>query len=224
MKVIKDIRLYTSTIENIDGNSLPLGFATKEMNMVARRIVMKLNEHEFSLGDFDHLYINFTTCDVDNGIMLAKRSVDRYHPFYRYYDYHMNESEIEQMLMAKDNEVLLNAIEKVLLLFFSDDLESERIIKDAILKSKEGEKMQVKYKEKSNSKTTATVYLRLFNDGKYHPLLEIKSDNEKVILKDMDPTIDLGTIGNISITSRKVVVNPKKSSLYKTLSPFVCEI
>jgi len=42
---------------------------------------MKLRESEFSLGEFDHLYINFTTCDMVDELNLSDE-VDRYHPWY----------------------------------------------------------------------------------------------------------------------------------------------
>ena len=92
MKIIGDIRIYKSRIENIEGNSLPSYFETsKILNAKIQRIVMALRENNFSFGDFDHLYINFTTCHVDNDISLAKRKIDRYHPWYRYYDVHISE-------------------------------------------------------------------------------------------------------------------------------------
>ncbi|MGP1593809.1 MAG: hypothetical protein ACTTH8_01000 [Treponema sp.] len=81
MKVISDIRIYKSKVENIEGNSLPSEFkSTKILNARIKRIVMALRENNFSLGDFDHLYINFTTCNVENEIFHAKRKTDKYHP------------------------------------------------------------------------------------------------------------------------------------------------
>ena len=91
MKVIKDIRIYKSGVENIDGNSLPISFADKKLNAIIGRIVMKLRENNFSLGEFDHLYINFTTCPVDGEIALSQRSIDRYYPWYRYYDVNISD-------------------------------------------------------------------------------------------------------------------------------------
>ncbi len=78
IKVIKDIRLYKSQESNIDGNSLPSVFTDQKLNIIVARIVMKLREAEFSLGEFDHLYLNFTTCSIDGGSSLSKRSVDTY--------------------------------------------------------------------------------------------------------------------------------------------------
>lgn len=61
MTVIADIRIYRCTVKNVTGVT-PEGFASKELCAVARRICMKLRENKFSMGDFDHLYINLSTC------------------------------------------------------------------------------------------------------------------------------------------------------------------
>ena len=61
MKTISDIRLFRSTVPNTDGNPQPLSIGSRQLNLVLHRIVMKLREQNFSLGEFDHLYLNFTT-------------------------------------------------------------------------------------------------------------------------------------------------------------------
>lgn len=61
-KIISDIRVYKSVVDNIDGNSMPASLGNKPLNITVHRIVMKLRENGFSLGAFDHLYINLTTC------------------------------------------------------------------------------------------------------------------------------------------------------------------
>ena len=72
MQPIKDIRIYRSTIENIPGNSLPEGFYNQELCAVARRIVMKLQENGFSMGDFHHLYINMEVFYFYNIVLFHK--------------------------------------------------------------------------------------------------------------------------------------------------------
>jgi len=82
MKLISDIRLYKSRNGNIDGNSLPGRFAETHTNIVTTRLVMKLRETNFSLGDFDHLYINFTPLLDAGECESSLRSVDKYHNFF----------------------------------------------------------------------------------------------------------------------------------------------
>ena len=57
MAKISDIRIYRSNKENVSGYN-PEGFAGKKLNVIIRRIVMKLRESEVSLGEFHHLYVN----------------------------------------------------------------------------------------------------------------------------------------------------------------------
>ena len=63
-KTISDIRLFKSKSQNEYGVYSTEYFGDKSLTAIVNRIVMKLRENEFSLGEFDHLYINFTTCDM----------------------------------------------------------------------------------------------------------------------------------------------------------------
>lgn len=224
MKIIQDIRVFMGTIDNIDGNPLPKSFATKEMNIIIKRVVMKLKEANFSLGDFDHLYINLTICDIDNKIMLSKRTIDKYHPFYRYYDYHLEKCEIDKLALDLKGEILLHLVEDVLMTYFADTIEKEKIIKNAITEARDGENMLMKYKEKSNTIMHVIIYLRLFNDGYYHPLMVIREKNGEEHIEELEPTIDLGIINEISVSNKRITIKPKKTSLYKTVVPYVYDI
>jgi len=58
-RIIKDIRIYESSVANIAGNSLPkeLGeifYPTKETIFIAQIIARKLNELQFACGDFGY--------------------------------------------------------------------------------------------------------------------------------------------------------------------------
>ena len=70
---------------------------------------MKLRENEFSLGEFDHLYVNFTTSAI-NGTMNLSDKVDKYHPWYRYCHVHV-EKEVFQKRFLK-NKILWRLISK----------------------------------------------------------------------------------------------------------------
>lgn len=85
MAEIKDIRMFRSTAENTNGNPFPSGLVNVRLGCMLHRIAMKLRENGFSLGGFDHLYINLTTRAAGDPAP-AKRAPDRYHPWYRFYD------------------------------------------------------------------------------------------------------------------------------------------
>ena len=67
-KIISGIRLYKSESQNEYGGYITDSFGDKRLNAVVKRVVIKLRENEFSLGEFDHLYINFTTCDISENM------------------------------------------------------------------------------------------------------------------------------------------------------------
>ena len=68
MKTISDIRIYKSTELNAHTD-----IGKKEINIAVQRVVMKLREYDFSLGEFDHLYLNFTICKPNGTFELIDR-------------------------------------------------------------------------------------------------------------------------------------------------------
>lgn len=77
-KVIKSINLYESNQPNTSGYSLPHDFgkiyiSEPSFHFSATRIARKLNEIEFSLGDSDHLYLNFSPLLATDEIEISSR-------------------------------------------------------------------------------------------------------------------------------------------------------
>lgn len=223
MKIINDIRLFQSNTENIDGNSNPSSFHNKFLAIVTRRVAMKLRENNFSLGDFDHLYINFTTCKVPNNLKLADRSIDKYHSWYRYFDYQVKDGEIEEILLHNNTEKLLNMLEKVLITLFTESEESKEIVKSSIKSALEdGEKMLFRFKERKSGNITAIIYLRLLNNGFYFPLLKvINTDNNILLDIDLDKTLTCDQFGQILLSRSKVEIVPRKNVFSKDLKPLI---
>ena len=225
MKVIKDIRIYKSNVENIDGNSLPIGFADKELNAIITRIVMKLRENKFSLGEFDHLYINFTTCMVDGEIALSKRSVDRYNPWYRYYDVNISDDMFSKLGNFEIKYEVVELIRKVLIQNFATGSFDEKQICSCFTQALEqGENMLMKFKEKVTEKRKVVIYLRFLNKCRYLPLLRVLDMEDKILFEtDLPETLDLNYLGDIQVSNKKVTVKPRKNAYTKTTQPLVFE-
>ena len=225
MKVIKDIRIYKSNIENIDGNSLPMDFEDKELNSIITRIVMKLRENNFSLGEFDHLYINFTTCMVDGEIALSKRSVDRYHPWYRYYDVNISDDMFSKLGNSEIEYEVVELIRKVLIQNFATGSFDEKQICSCFTQALEqGENMLMKFKEKVTEKRKVVIYLRFLNKCRYLPLLRVLDMEDKILFEtDLPEMLDLNYLGDIQVSNKKVTVKPRKNAYTKTTQPLVFE-
>lgn len=225
-KIIRDIRVHKSVIDNIDGNSMPSSLGYKELNIVVRRIVMKLRENDFSLGDFDHLYVNMTTCLEVGEIVPAKRGVDRYHPWYRFYDVGIPQEEYDLLEKEACIPAVVECLKQVLMKYFAWNEASEKMIGESIKEAiEQGANMLMRFKEKKAAKCSAILFLRLLDNGNYRPLLCVQDIDGKELLKEELPeTTVLDMLGEIQLSSKKVTVKPRKNVFTKDLEPITFEI
>lgn len=221
MRVLRDIRLFTSQVPNKDGEPPPSAIGNKRLNVQVHRIVMKLRESGFSCGDFDHLYLNFTTCPVEGRIAPSRRSADKSHSWYRYYDVEVPQRVWEQADSVQAEEQLLVLAEKVLTQFFArPEFDAEKIhrcVKEAITQK---ENMLMKFKEKRSAKGSAVIYLRYLDSGKCRPILRVTGTSGELRLEeDLPEMITLDALGEIVLTSKQVIIKPRKNAYTKTLNP-----
>ena len=213
MPVIKDIRLYRSKVDNIDGNSHPNSFVNKELNIAIRRIVMKLRENGFELENFDHIYINLTTINIENEMVLSKRTIDRYHSWYRYYDVEISQSLFDSLETKQCMDEVLTIVGRVLCHFFnSQDFTSDKIQSCILEAISKGENMTMKFKEKVATKNKAIIYLRYLDSGRYFPLLRVLDLEDNILLEeDLPETNSLDAFGTIQLSTKKVTIKPRKN-------------
>ncbi len=218
MKVISDIRLYKSS--NIDNH---LALTNKSLNLAVHRVVMKLREQGFSLGDFDHLYINFSTLVANDTVSLIDKA-DNYHPWYRYCDIGISPNEYNNLENSDFEDNVYEKIKSILLKLFNTQ-ENVRIIETAFSEAKKGAEMLMWFKEKKTSKGVATVFLRLLDNGRFLPLLCVNDiEGTEILRVDLPETIDLNIIGEILLTNKMVTVKPRKNALARGLKPIIFNI
>lgn len=220
-KTIADIRLYKSAVENADGNSLPGEFADRTLNAKLKRIVMKLREGGFSLGEFDHLYINFTTFPIDNEIAAAKRSPDKYHLWYRFYDVRIRDDLFSRLSHPESADEVLELVKTVLVRnFVTDGFDGARISSCFDHAMEQGESMLMKYKETTAGQRTAVIYLKYLDSCQFLPLLRV-FDNASTLLfeTDLPKMDDLNRLGTVQVTRKKVTVKPRKNAFTETIPP-----
>lgn len=224
MSIIKDIRLYRCTVPNVAGVN-PEAFVNPELSAVTRRICMKLRESEFSLGDFDHLYINLSTCLAEGDIRSADKESDRYHPWYRYYDVGISKELYDSLEKHDSVSTVASLIEKVLKTQFSTSAFDEGRISECVNEAvSQGEDMLMKFKEKISTQRRAVLYLRYLDNGKYYPLLKVYDNEDNIILeKDLPESQTLDNYGQISVSTKKVTIKPRKNSWTDT-EPIVFEL
>ena len=82
-----------------------------------------------------------------------------------------------------------------------------------------------KYKEKITPKGKAVFYMRYLDNFRFFPLLRVYDAEDKVILeKNLPETTTFDNFGQISLTSKKVTIKPRKNSREDFYEPIVFEL
>lgn len=217
-RIIADIRLFRSEGRNSSGHFDMVSFGDKKLNAVVKRIVMKLREHGFSMGDFDHLYINFTLCELS-------REVDRYHPWFRHCHVRVTREIYERLGTAESHEHIVRMIGDVLTAFFARGDFDEARISDCIREAVTGgEEMLVPFKEKTTAKRRVVIYLRFLDSCRYAPLLRVYDGEGALLLqRDLPQSVTLDHLGELQVGLKKVTVKPRKNAFTAGKKPIVFE-
>lgn len=215
MKAISDIRFYKSA--EVDKY---IGITNKALNVKLHRVVMKLREQGFSLGEFDHLYLNFTTTIPDGKVELNDK-IDSHHPWFRYCNVGVSQSAYNEL---ENSDYIYKSLKYTLLKLYGSQKNYE-IIENSFLEAQKGAEMLMLFKEKKSAKGVAKIHLRLLDNGNYLPLLSVIDINGKEIFKaDLPETIDLNIIGELNLSSKNVTVKPRKNAFSNHLQPISFDI
>ena len=223
-KIISDIRLYRSESQNEYGVYATESIAEKKLNAIVQRVVMKLREHEFSLGEFDHLYINFTTCDIGNKTILSDY-VDKYHPWYRYCLVHIEKDTYDKLDSIENYDYIVQWIRNILVTYFSSQDFDETCILSCVQQAvDQSENMLMKFKEKISTNRKAVIFLRYLDSCKFHPLLRVYDAEDNLLFeKDLPEAVMLDYLGDIQVSPKRVTIKPRKNAFTAQVAPLVFE-
>ncbi len=237
MKLISDIRYFESTKENSDGyfpsyigNLFHINY--KNFSIINTRFVLKLREKEFLLPDFDHIYVNFTTCLEEGKFELAKRLPDKHHQFYRFIDFGLSPQCFNKLSVQEKNVLLITSVANIIGSLYCKDDNKRKIVRncaDDILKSDENTK--IIYKCKKNENFCVQIVVSILDNGLYSPCIRIYDNNQKLIneyIYNIPLRQDefIYQFGSISIGKKSINIKPKNNSLssscqFKILKYFI---
>ena len=223
-KIISDIRLYRSESQNEYGVYATESIAEKKLNAIVQRVVMKLREYEFSLGEFDHLYINFTTCDIGKKTILSDY-VDKYHPWYRYCLVHIEKDTYDKLDSIENYDYIVQWIRNILVTYFSSQDFDETCILSCVQQAvDQSENMLMKFKEKISTNRKAVIFLRYLDSCKFHPLLRVYDAEDNLLFeKDLPEAVMLDYLGDIQVSPKRVTIKPRKNAFTAQVAPLVFE-
>lgn len=224
MKPIADIRLYRC--ERYDALTPPatLPIADKPLSAAVKRIVMKLREGRFSLGEFDHLYCIFTAAPLPSEFFLSDRT-DREHKWYRHCFIRVGEELYGRLGSPAARGETLGLIGTALVtLFATEHFDAAAIASCLTEASEQGEAMRMKFKESRTTTRIATLYLRYLDACLFSPLLQVCDTQGSVLLeKDLPAMLTLDALGSLSLSSHKVTIRPRKNAFTAHMPPIVVE-
>ena len=223
-RIIADIRLFRSEGRTESGHFDMVSFGDKKLNAIVKRIVMKLREHGFSMGEFDHLYINFTLCELSVPMELS-REVDRYHPWFRHCHVRVAREGYESLGTVDGHGHIIPIIGDVLTAFFARaDFDADSI-RDCIQEAVTGgEGMLMFFKEKATAKRRAVLYLRFLDSCRYAPLLRVYDGEGSLLLeRDLPQMVTLDALGELQVGLKKVTVKPRKNACTTGKKPIIFE-
>lgn len=209
-KVIKDIRIFKSDAQ----------LGVKKLNAMTTRVVMKLREEEFSLGDFDHLYINFVPCDMAEKMSLSEE-MDRYHPWCRYCTVPVDLALYGKIVSTETYDEIIHWISTVLVTFFATEDFDEKRIRSCVQHAVEqGEQMLTKCKEKCSAKRRVVIYLRYLDTCRFIPLLRVYDTEGNLLFeKDLPESLLLDYLGDIQVSTKRVAIKPRKNAFTTQIPP-----
>ncbi|GIU51240.1 hypothetical protein TUM4438_40180 [Shewanella sairae] len=219
-KKLRDIRYYASDEPNSSGKGFPSSCSRffdfpKNLHYWGGRISQIVGPEGLSFGDFDHLYINFTSGLPLEEIQFSERAPEGW---MRYIDFGVSFDTLKGLNEQELEQFLVNSTFKLLSYLCHGDKEKLKIVENVKSNVEEyGSEVElpVKLKETKSYSVSITYKLRPNNEGsygivKYTNLKSGESFRDRFIeLKAPDDIFPL--VGSIAIKDGKIVIKPRAS-------------
>ena len=216
-RILKDIRFYESEVQNISGQSSPhdlgkLFIPTKDTNYIGQRIARKLNELKFSYGEFDHIYINFTTYIGENEIIISDRNIDKR---IKYIDFGIDITKLNLLDETEKNDFVKFATFKSLQRI-SQGINSELLKQTENLYTEFGTALKIHYKTKETNSYKIDIFYQIKSEnGGTRAVIELNDKKKNICYEafyELEFYEDIYTlIDTINFVNDQIVLKPKKS-------------
>lgn len=188
MNLIKDIRLFEKLEPDVIGTGLPTymrglyGFDDMDMQDIIQRLLFSLRHEGFTLGSFDHLYMNYTPSLPHGEVRLNQRGRDPYFPWYRFTDAGCDIDIFRVMSMEEQRRFLSETIRKAVCLHADEaniaifDRCYERVMEL-------GADLEIPYKEKTGEHLHLTISTTISDEVDFLPIVRIFDLDGRLLLE-----------------------------------------
>lgn len=220
MKLIKDIRLYESSVPDVDYNSTPSSTAKiyrynhKDCLHVIQRLLFLLRHRGFGFEDFDHLYVNLSPCLPHGEVQDVNRHNIREFEWLHYVDVGCDLDLFNSWELEEKTAFVLESVRKAALLKAPEEL--RYLFADTFAEVMEqGENLLLPYKVKENENYRVEILLRINDELDFLPLIRV-TDREGALVTEVNLRAYgrdefITQISTISIGKRSVRITPRKN-------------
>jgi hypothetical protein len=219
-KALKDIRYYASDLPNETGKSLPSSCSRffefpKLFHYWGARIATILGASGLSLGEFDHLYINYTNAISEGSKVFSERTPEKW---LRYIDYGVNFEELNSLKEPDLEQFVIRSTFECLEHLCNSSTEKSEILKSAFMDvEKFGTEIELPVKAKDTKTYSVLVCYKLRPQGSASYGI-VKYINHKTGVTFSKRFVDLKgpsdifpLVGTISVKDGKILINPRPS-------------
>ena len=217
-KLIADIRYFASEYTNEDSSPSGCSFLfnyPKSLNYWGARIAVLLRGSGFSLGTYDHLYINFTSAISEGSILPSEKSFEKW---LRYVNFGVSFHHLNSLSEPELETFLIRSTFEVLFKLFENNQNSQTIIKSAeeeINKHGSDIELPVKTKETKSYAVKVTYKLRPKGSSSYGIVNYINHKSglsfSKRFVDLKGPSDIFPLVGSISIKEGIIIIKPRSS-------------
>jgi len=224
-RIIKDIRYYEKKDINFkgqfDGSFGNVYCATNDTKYIGQRIARKLHEYKFTAGEYDHIYIQFSSDLGDEEIRESKVFNDKR---IRTFIYGLSPSNFNKLSIDDKDRTIKEITFKVLRWVFSSDDSKIQMINDvATLIDKFDRSLTIRYKTKEARlyRINLSFQIRPIDENSKLIVEYINKQDDNMLYDVMD-LLDYEDlyflIDSITLKDGFIHFQPKKNNLVEMIS------
>lgn len=167
MNLIKDIRFFSEHPDPVLEK-----YHIRGMKDIIQRLLFLLRHENFTFGDFDHLYMNYTPTLPHGEVRLSERPVDRYHPWFRFAEAGCDLALFKAGSLREQRLFLADTVRRAVHLHA--DAENCAVFDRCFERVMSlGSALEIPYREKTGEHLKLTISLTITDEADFLPIVRI---------------------------------------------------